>query len=148
MEAAGGIEPPYGALQENVSSRYFPTSERCKDVHCTCVAHGSPLRPVSPVERLRALRWGVMAEDAETKTCPNCASDVGAAAKVCPHCHYLFRVRITRARAWTIGVIVLLLIVAAGLYQRHLKDVQRESEACAERTVFALTHNLPNPHCA
>ena len=67
MEAAGGIEPPYGALQENVSSRCIPTSERCKNTHCTCVAHDSPLHSVWPVERLRALPWGVMAEDAKNE---------------------------------------------------------------------------------
>lgn len=147
MEAAGGIEPPYGALQENVSSRYFPTSERYKDVHCTFVAHRSPLPSVWPAESLRALPWGVMAEDVKTKACPNCATEVDAATKVCPHCHYFFKVKVTSARAWTIAAIVLLLIIAAGLYQRHLRDVEREGEACAERTVFAITHNLPDPHC-
>jgi len=53
----------------------------------------------------------------------------------------------TRARAWTIAVLAVLAFVGFGLYQRHQRDVQREGEACAERTVWAITHGLPDPHC-
>ena len=63
IEAAGGIEPPYGALQENVSSARFPTSTKCATGRCTSVAHWPALPSVWPVERLAGLVWGVMAED-------------------------------------------------------------------------------------
>lgn len=88
-----------------------------------------------------------MADNTETKTCPNCASEIGEAAKTCPHCHYLFTLRMTRTRAWIIAALVVLLIVAAVMYRRRLDDAGREGKACADRTVYALTHNLPDPHC-
>ena len=62
MEAAGGIEPPYGALQVIVSCVHFPTSEARRQKRCTLFAHEPALAPVWPVERLRALRWGVGAQ--------------------------------------------------------------------------------------
>ena len=113
MEAAGGIEPPYGALQENVSSRCFPTSERCKDVHCTFVAHGLPLRPVWPVERLRALRWGVMAEDAETEN-----SERGE--------KFARRVRWAMWGAAAILVAVIAVMVVRSIYNNGVDRSERE----------------------
>lgn len=84
-----------------------------------------------------------MAEDAETKTCPNCASEVGEVAKVCPHCHYSFRWNMSRTKTLVIVGLVVLVIIGAVLYRRRLDA----AEACGERQGSAIIHNLPVPKC-
>ena len=84
-----------------------------------------------------------MAEDVETKTCPNCASEVGETAKVCPHCHYSFRWNMSRTKTLVIVALVVLVVIGAVLYRRRLDA----AEACGERQATAFIHNLPKLYC-
>jgi hypothetical protein len=70
----------------------------------------------------------------QTKKCPRCASDVGIEAKVCPQCHYSFRLHASRA---VIAIVTLVVLLAIGgsvaYYVKWKADDRKEWDACQMR---------------
>lgn len=64
------------------------------------------------------------------KSCPNCASDVGEAAKVCPFCRYGFRTGFTTTKRLILIVLVGFVVVAYFMYPRLVKNAENEMDAC------------------
>ena len=75
----------------------------------------------------------------ETKPCPRCASEVGAAAKVCPHCRYSFRFKASKMALTVAAVVVVIVIAGAvGLYVKHKNDSDRAYKECNRFNMLML----------